>query len=83
MARLSWAVRLERAEKRGKFLAKDYELASSFLTCAVGEKTHGKFHVINDIYKPAYRLGMEFYAKVKDQDIPEAKRIYQLIQELP
>ncbi len=88
MARLSWAVRLERAEKRGKFTEQEVSYAGSWLSCAVGER-HGYprkpgYQYITEFRdSPEYRLGLEFDTAVYDQDIPEAKRIYQLIQELP
>ncbi len=81
--RLSWAVRLEQAEKRGKFTQKDKELAGNFMTCAVAER-HSYPKNWYDKTDEEYGLGLDFTSAVSEGgDIPEAKRIYQLIQELP
>ena len=84
--RLSWATRLERAEKRGRFNAYEMDLAfRSWHTCAIGEK-HG-WHVdwenISDIPPLELSLGTQFSQAVQRQDIAEAKRIYSEIVALP
>lgn len=86
--RLSWAVRLDQAEQRGRFNKVDIRLAESFLTCAIGERHNGKFPTL-DAYQSTsplnheYVLGMHFFTEVKAQNISEARRIYQEIQSLP
>ena len=86
--RLSWAVRLERAEKRGRFTDKDVELAFwSFITCAIGERHNWKLQRKDDwdwdITEQEFKLGGDFGYAVNEQDIPDAKRIYQEIMALP
>ena len=85
--RLSWAVRLERAEKRGKFTDFEIQRAGEYLTCAIGERhsfpqgDEDEFH--STLTKEETELGYEFYYMMTKQNIPEAKRIYAEIQALP
>ena len=79
--RLSWAIRLERAEKRGRFFMVDKDLANEWPTCAIGEKHGGKFSTGRNMTE--VRLGNEFWHAVDRDDIAEAKRIYQEIVALP
>ncbi len=93
--RLSWAVRIERAEKRGKFTEFEHDLANKdWRTCAVGEKHNwpsslswgGPDYVgVSDpaLSTSEYGLGTAFGNAVCDDDIPEAKRLYAEIMALP
>lgn len=86
--RLSWAIRIEQAEKRGRFTTVDIRLAESFLTCAIGERHNGRFPTL-DAYQSnhplnrEYILGMHFFTEVKNQSLTEARRLYEEIQALP
>ena len=80
--RLSWAVRLARAKERGRF--NDYEkgLATFWTQCAIGERH--SFPSSRPALNSDERIeGMLFMHAVRDDDIPEAERIYALIQALP
>ena len=79
--RLSWAVRLARAKQRGKFSAEDLALARDWATCLIGER-HG-FKEMGTLLPDEFALGGRFPGAVWDQDIPEAERIYALVQALP
>lgn len=85
--RLSWAVRLERAEKRGKFTEFEVGQAMNYLTCAIGER-HSFPRIDEDRFqsiltKQELDLGYLFYYMLFKDNIPEAKRIYAEIQALP
>lgn len=89
--RLSWAVRIERAEKRGKFNQQDKDLARGWTFCAVGER-HGfipeddwwNWGRKSETEQQEITLGNAFADAVCEaNNIPEAKRIYTEIQALP
>ena len=89
--RLSWAVRLARAKERGKFTIQDWRLAEHWNTCAIGER-HGFPRTENEaidlqgadaLRDQSVSLGCAFAGYVVGDDIPEAERIYALIQALP
>lgn len=86
--RLSWAVRLERAEKRGKFTQQEIDLAGDWTKCAVGERHNfpkESAYADDFLYESTQegRLGIEFMYAVQNGNIPKAKRIYAGIQALP
>ena len=84
--RLSWAVRLERAEKRGRFTETDGKYAIDWSSCAIGER-----HDWEKNFKPSKQdftrresdLGLAFESAVHHQDIPRAQRLYAEIMALP
>ena len=83
--RLSWAVMLERAGKRGKFTQIERDYASSWMTCAVSERHHWSIDVehMDEWYETReYEAGIEFLRAVNDDDIPAAKRLYAEIMAL-
>lgn len=83
--RTSWAVRIERAEKRGKFLTRELVWAADWTSCAVGEKHQFPRKDTYSYKLPSdeEKLGVEFMYAVQSQDISEAKRVYAEIQALP
>jgi hypothetical protein len=84
--RLSWAERIERAKKRGRFTPKEVFWAEySWRTCAIGERHHWPTdHSFEpEMHTEEFRLGDLFGHAVEDQDIEEAERIYAQIQALP
>jgi len=79
---LSWAVRIERAEKRGRFTAEEISLArDSWRTCAVGEK-HGWLWDY-ERSEDEWTLGDKFGLAVAEQDFTEARQLYEEIMALP
>lgn len=88
---LSWAQRIEHARKRGKFTAHDKEIASTFSTCAVGERA-GQGHarpadwqlVLERFvdWRSASYLGLDFAAFVNMNDLRRAIKTYSDIQRL-
>lgn len=82
--RLSWAIRIERAEKRGKFTEQEHNWSTEWMTCAVGEKHNfpRTDDYVEHVDDTEIDLGVLFMRKVLDNNIPEAKRIYAEIQAL-
>ena len=81
--RKSWAARIEAAEKRGKFT--DYEVAlasDSWLSCAVGEK-HNWPSTYYKLTEEEEWLGLDFGYAVSEEQIQQAKFLYEEIQALP
>ena len=84
--RLSWATRIERAEKRGRFTETDRKYAIDWSSCAIGER-----HDWVTNFKPSQQdftrhesdLGIAFEIAIHRQDIAKAKRIHAEIQALP
>ncbi len=83
--RLSWAVRLERAEKRGRFTGQEHEWADTWNTCAVGEFNGwpSSRRLPKDTSPELEQLGFLFMYAVNADDVEKAASIYQQIQELP
>ena len=78
--RLSWAVRLARAKERGLFTEDEWIWSSDWRTCAIGERYQWREGDRSDEEED---LGIKFLQAVGRDDIPEAERIYALIQALP
>ena len=79
--RLSWLTRIERAEKRGKFLPIELGLASMWRTCAIGEQ-HG-YPWACALTDDEERLGVAFCRAVETDDLTKARTIYEEIKALP
>ena len=86
--RKSWALRIDAAEKRGKFTRFEITLAKdNWATCAVGERRG--FPAVADWDRfgyygtPECKLGVEFGVAVTANNIPEARRLYEAIMALP
>ena len=78
--RLSWATRLERAEKRGRFFDTEKDLADRWTTCAIGERNDWTWaHRTHE----ETNLGVQFRDAIVTDNIAEAKLIYQEIVALP
>ena len=78
---LTWAERLTRAEKRGRFLKTDFTQAADWFTCAVGEhqplfNEYGGCPEDEELRT----IGVEFTGTVEENNLPEARRIYDAIQ---
>jgi hypothetical protein len=89
MAHVSWAVLLERAEKRGHFTGRERDWACQWTSCAIGEK-HGfprKEEYVDDIpwerWEKEQDLGIEFMYAVRSDHLGDARRIFNEIQALP
>lgn len=86
--RISWAVRLERAEANEKFTSYEKKLADSWMTCAVGEK-HGferyeSWKSTKGWYESyEHKYGIEFMYAVREDDVFRAKEAYAKLQALP
>ena len=82
--RKSWALRIEAAEKRGRFTEQDKDKAQSWNTCAVGER-HGwpSGLIFTELRREEINLGGHFLHVVVRDDFAEAKRLYLAIQALP
>lgn len=91
-----WAKRLERAERMGMFAPIDVRNASSWTSCAIGERYFEGFNgkPQDEAYfnrtggrhtygTKQYRLGIEFMAHVAQNRVAEARRVYEEIQKLP
>lgn len=86
--RISWAVRLERAEANKGFSKYEKRLADSWQTCAVGEKHNwadSPFWSVqpNWFDSDENRLGIEFMFAVRENDVLGAKEAYAKLQALP
>ena len=80
--RKSWALRIEAAEKRGRFIRRDVLNASEWHTCAIGERHDWE----EDYWRRGWEeeeIGFQFTKAVQHNDIAEAKRLYLAIQALP
>ena len=74
---MTWARRISRAEKAGKFTREDCELAGSFKTCAVYEATgHFQIGTFDQLYLP----GMDFLSAVDRGDFAKARKLLKQIQ---
>lgn len=76
----SWAVRIERAEARGRFTSRDKDYACDWPHCAIGER-HGHVPHIPDGEELTF--GLLFTDAVIHDDIAKAKSIYAEILALP
>lgn len=86
--RISWAVRLERAEEKGGFSWYEKKLADSWQTCAVGERHDfadydAWIKVANWYDSKEYKYGHEFMYAVRENDVWRAKEAYTKLQALP
>lgn len=83
MAFKAWSKRIEAAEKRGHFTARDKDDASDWPTCAIGELHDWPD---DEDFRPddadEDRLGMEFLRGVELDNIAKAKAVYAKIQVL-
>jgi len=74
---MTWAERIELAEKTGTFTHWDRTRVAEWITCAVGEK-HGL--AWGEHSAELATLGMEFFHAVFANDIASAKRSHDMIQ---
>lgn len=86
----SWKTRLARARRAGTFTRMDKTLVYSFLTCGIderarqlGEERLAPGQSVCVLSEEALSLGYAFYYAVDRDDVAEAEKVYQQIQELP
>ena len=78
-----WSERLAAAEKRGYFTETEKDYASSWMTCAVGEKYNYPRFEEYAMSMDEDRLGTEFMYDVTKDNIESARRVYTQIMALP
>jgi hypothetical protein len=87
---MTWQERLDEAAQRGYFTDDDKICASSWHSCAVGEK-HGNTKIVDtdsslgfipSFFSKDYRLGSDFSCYVRKDNVELAQETYDKIQKL-